>query len=202
MSNKRVYGVGINNANYSVQHFKRVFIDGSLKIQQTWLCPFYRTWKGMLERCYSKREQARHPTYTGCSVCEEWLTFSNFKAWMETQDWEGKQLDKDILIFDNKTYSPEACAFVTSATNKFLTDRAAERGKYPIGVNFDKSCNKFRAQCNNPFTKDRGYLGLFDTAEEAHYAWKKKKNELAIQLASIQTDERVATALVNRYKYE
>jgi hypothetical protein len=30
----------------------------------------YDTWCGMLERCYSEKEQERRPTYKGCSVDE------------------------------------------------------------------------------------------------------------------------------------
>lgn len=30
-------------------------------------------------------------------MADEWNTFSNFKNWMEKQNWEDKQLDKDII---------------------------------------------------------------------------------------------------------
>ena len=106
----------------------------------------------MLQRCYSEKWQERYPTYKGCSVSEEWHTFSNFKAWMEKQQWEGKQLDKDILFEGNKVYSPEPCVFVTRKTNMFTTDRAA-RGSGLLGMHWDKEKAKFRAGCNNPFTQ-------------------------------------------------
>ena len=77
----------------------------------------------MLQRCYSESHLVRQPTYKGCSVCEEWLTFSNFKSWMEQQDWEGKQLDKDLLVYKNKIYSPETCVFVSSVINSFFVEK-------------------------------------------------------------------------------
>lgn len=192
--NKLVCGVGINDADYVVQpeiNGKRI------------TCPFYRVWQDMLKRCYSKKLQAKYPTYIGCIVCDEWLTFSNFKSWMETQDWVGKQLDKDLLVVGNKIYAPETCVFVARMTNTFILDHGADRGEWPIGVTFDKWVGKFRAQCSNPFGNTayeiRGYISYFNCPNAAHLAWKKRKHELALQLADLQTDERVAKALRERY---
>jgi len=123
--------------------------------------PFYSRWKGMLVRCYSAKYHAKRPTYIGCTVCDEWLTFSNFKSWMEKQDWKGKELDKDILVIGNKLYSPELCVFVTKLTNSFILDRASSRGSYPLGVYFDKKEGKIRAICKNPFSGKCEHLGYF-----------------------------------------
>lgn len=41
----------------------------------------YRTWKGMLERCYSEKYLSKKPTYKGCSVDEDWHNFQNFASW-------------------------------------------------------------------------------------------------------------------------
>lgn len=153
----------------------------------------------MLHRAYDSKAQVRRPNYVGCSVFDEWLTFSNFKLWMETQDWEGKQLDKDILVPGNKVYSPETCVFVTAVLNVFLTLRGSDRGAYLVGVNWHKASGKFVAQCSNPFTRKREYLGLFHTEEAAHEAWRKRKHELACQYADMQTDSRVAKALRTRF---
>ena len=99
-----VYGVGINDADYQVS-------------KGNWRCPFYKTWKNMLARCYSPAFQRNQPLYIGCSVDERWHRFSHFKAWMEGQDWEGKALDKDRLTNGNKIYGPDTCVFLTSAEN-------------------------------------------------------------------------------------
>lgn len=190
MSKKIVCGIGINDADYVVMP--------SVNGQQV-KCSFYRAWKSMLERCYSESCQKKHPTYYGCVVCKEWLTFSNFKSWMETQDWKEKELDKDILIPGNKIYSPEACVFVDSITNTFVTKCDASRGEWPIGVCFHKRVKKFASVCGNPFLKKQEYLGYFGRPELAHLAWKSRKHELSCQLADLQTDERVASALRERY---
>ena len=194
-----VYGVGINDADYVVERKETIEVDGKIKQRVVWVCPYYRTWKNMLKRCYSDKYQERQPTYKGCSVSEEWLTFSNFKRWMERQDFEGKQLDKDLLFEGNKVYSAETCTFVTRGVNLFTTDRGNNRGEWLIGVCWNKRDGVFMSQCSNPFTKKREYLGLFVNELEAHQAWLKRKLELAHLLAAEQTDERVAEALVERY---
>lgn len=189
-SNRLVQGVGVNDADYVV--------SPKIKGKQV-ICPFYRTWQSMLVRCYNTKYQTRQPTYIGCTVCDEWLIFSNFKKWMEKQDWEGKELDKDLLSEGNKVYSQDTCVFVDKMTNSFVTDRAAARGEWPIGVCFDEQDRKFQAQCKNPFTKKYEYLGYFTCPEQAHLAWRKRKHELACQLADLQIDERVAFVLRNKY---
>ena len=197
---KLVHGVGINNADYVTQKFETVgYVDGKQKRKRVWVCPFYRTWTNVINRCYSIKYQNKKPTYIGCRVSDEWLTFSNFKAWMEKQNFEGMQLDKDLLIEGNKVYCPETCVFVTPMVNNFTTDRGNDRGEWLIGVNWDKGTNKFMSQCSNPFTKKQETLGRFDCEQEAHETWLKRKLELAYELAAIQEDSRVAEALINRY---
>jgi hypothetical protein len=118
---------------------------------------------------------------------------------MQGQDWEGKQLDKDLLIVGNKLYSPETCVFVSKITNTFTIDCGASRGEWPIGVNFDKHRGKLKVRCCNPFSKKAEHIGLFTCKNKAYEAWKNRKHELACQLADLQTDERVAAALRSRY---
>lgn len=194
-----VCGVGVNDADYVVVKYEITDIGGKQKRKRAWICPYYQTWKSMLERCFSTKFQERNQTYKGCSVSEEWLTFSNFRSWMEKQDWEARQLDKDLLFEGNKVYSAGTCVFVTQALNSFTIDRGAARGEWSLGVDWYKARQKFRANCHNPFAKKLEYLGLFTTEQQAHNAWLKRKLELAHELAAIQTDPRVAQALVDRY---
>ena len=196
---KLVFGVGVNDADYEVHEYEYVIVDGMRKRRLVWICPYYRVWKDMLQRCCSAKYQERQPTYKGCSVSEEWLTFSNFRPWMEEQDFEGKQLDKDLLSSGNKVYSSETCVFVTSMVNTFTTDSGASRGECLIGVYLNKRDGKFRSMCCNPFTKKQEHLGYFTCELEAHQEWLKRKLGLAHLLAAEQTDERVAKALVERY---
>jgi len=195
-----VYGVGINDAGYTVRkQIECGYVNGKRKRKVVWVCPYYQMWTGLLGRCYSERNLKDYPTYIGCTVCEEWKRFSNFKAWMEQQDWEGKHLDKDILFPGNKVYSAEKCVFISPFVNTFVVECTSLRGKWPIGV-YLNSNNKFQAQCQNGFTKVNEYLGSFDTPEEAHGAWLTRKLELDKLLAAEQGDPRVAKALVERYE--
>lgn len=200
---KLVYGVGVNDADYVVQRWGTTgYVDGKRKRKLVWVCPFYKTWQDMLARCLSKKFKVKYPTYKNVTCCDEWLTFSNFKSWMVQQDWVGKQLDKDIIVPDNKVYNPKTCAFVSGIANNFITARNASRGAWPLGVCWHKNDKKYHAGCCNPFTKKQEHLGSFITPEEAHEAWRKRKHALAQLVAELETDPRVAEALKKRYSVE
>ena len=188
--NGLVHGVGINDADYVV----KPTINGKRLV-----CPYYEVWHSMIGRCYYHKYQERQPTYKGCSVSPDWISFMNFRKWMMRQDWLGKQLDKDLLVVGNKVYSPSTCVFVDQITNGFTNTNGRSRGEYPLGVRFHKPSGRFEARCGNPFTKKVEHLGYFTCPNEAHLAWKARKHELANQLADLQTDERVANALRTRY---
>lgn len=184
---KPLFGVGVNDALYVVDtkaSGKRI------------ICPYYRVWSRMIARCYSPLVHAKQPTYKHCSVCNEWLTFNSFKKWMEKQDWQSKQLDKDILLEGNKTYSPIACVFVDHHTNSLLNDCAATRGSYPQGVYLHKKTNKFRATIRLQGKKRS--LGYFDTPGEAESEYKTAKSDEIKRIANLQPDQRVKAALLLR----
>ena len=155
-----VCGVGVNDARYKVN------TDGVR-------CKFYTTWKDMLTRCYSKKLHARAPTYKTCSVVKEWHSFMNFKRWMEKQDWEGKALDKDILVPGNKEYGPGKCVFVSHETNMLTCTNQAIRGKWPQGVYYDKWAKKYRVEFSRGGKRLR--FGRFNDPESASIEYKKVK---------------------------
>lgn len=194
--NKLVFGVGINDVDYNVYKYEII----NAKYERIWSCPFYVKWYSMLRRCYSATCHKKQPTYKGCSTVIEWHHFSKFKAWMETQDWQGKQLDKDILFSGNKLYGPSTCVFIDSKVNSFLTERGGDRGDFPIGVYYNNRDKKYRAQGCSVENGKRKDLGLFISPEEAHKAWLTYKLEQAKILAAEQTDARVAKALIDRYE--
>ena len=161
---KLIQGVGINDADYIV----RPTTNGK---QVT--CPFYRTWSGIFERCYDSKCQDKQPTYIGCTVTKDWHLFSNFRAWMVEQDWQGNALDKDILFSGNKVYGPKTCVFVSQEINSLLNDSAASRGVHPIGVCYDKQSGKYRSKIRiNGRAK---HIGLFYSQEAAHSAYLTTK---------------------------
>lgn len=197
---KLVFGVGINDVDYVVKYLKDVGEPGGKRKRQTvWVCPYYQRWRNMLQRCYSSEFHSRNPTYKGCIVVNEWKNLSKFRTWMETQDWEDKNLDKDILFVGNKVYGPDTCVFVSTRVNSFLGDSAGKRGEWPIGVCWDKRKGKFNSICHSWITASSEFLGYFDCPNEAHLAWKRRKHELSCKLAEQQTDPRVAEALRTRY---
>lgn len=200
---KLVCGVGVNDADYVIAKSEITgYVNGKKKLKQVWTCPFYRAWVQMLKRCFSEKYKAKNPTYKDVTCCEEWLTFSNFKRWMEKQDWQGKQLDKDIIFTNNKVYSPETCAFVSGVTNSFVLASDATIVEYPLGVHWDKESKKLRVRCCNPFTKKKEHLGYFRCPKEAHETWRKRKHELAQLVAETEADPRIVEALKKRYSIE
>lgn len=200
---KLVYGVGINDVDYTVQNKVTTgYVNGRQKMKLIWICPFYRQWKDMLARCYSDKLKSKFPTYKGVYCIEGWHSLSEYKKWAEQQDWEGKQLDKDILVPNNKIYSPETCAFVNKSTNIFLTDRVGERGDCMLGVSWLERLQKFQANCSNMFSGKMEYLGVYHKEADAHEAWRKRKHELAQLVAATESDPRVVEALKGRYSVE
>lgn len=90
-----------------------------------------------------------------------------FRDWALAQDWEGNQLDKDILVSGNKVYGPETCCFVPRYLNMIgprLNQPCVspqKRGK-PWGA---------RINCNGKFK----WIGSYNTEKEAADAWRKER---------------------------
>ena len=211
LKNKPVYGVGINDANYKLSIYEQLpRTNGKRNQKIIWRCPYYIRWCSVLERSYYEKFKEKHPTYKDVTCCEEWLTFSNFKSWMETQDWEGKDLDKDLLVYQNKIYSPETCVFVHSEINGFLLKRQGSRGIYPIGVCYhadpkmiNPSKHPYKATISSRCKSIN--LGYYLTPMSAHRAWQMAKIKQAQDLAASQTDERIVQGLLrvaNKIQYD
>lgn len=189
--NKKVYGIGINDLN------EPVYIN-SIPIR------VYEVWTGMLKRCYDNKYIAKQPTYSKCSVIDSWLYLSNFKEWFDKQykpeimkDW---QLDKDILVPGNKIYSPNTCCFIPQEINLLFITSKNIRGKYPIGVYYDKKHKSYKA-----YIRKYGklvHIGYYNESIDAFYAYKKEKElyikELANKYKNI-IDSKVYEAML---KYE
>ena len=169
---KLVYGFGVNDANYAVNQN----VGGERRT-----CPSYRAWKGMLERCYSKKRHSKHKTYSGVTVCDEWRSFMAFREWWLAAYVDGWELDKDLISSD-RVYGPSSCVYVPSWVNNFTTDSGSKRGQWPIGVDFCAPSGRFRARCRNPVSGKAEHLGLFLTPELAGKEWMNRKLELALEL--------------------
>lgn len=183
---KHVCGVGINDMDISCG-----------EVSDSSISRIYGIWHSMIGRCYSKNNKNR-VSYIGCSVCEEWLYFSNFYIWYKENYIEGYALDKDILFKGNKLYSPNTCCFVPQYINSLLVCGKSRRGSYPIGVS--KKGKYFRATIR----KDGLYvhLGTFKTEQEAFLAYKSAKESYIRDVAKDyysngRISENVYKALLN-----
>ena len=184
-----VFGIGVNDI-------------GTSRGTSDKHCPYYSRWHSMVRRCYSEYSLDKHPYYKDVYVCDEWLTFSNFKAWMETQDWEGKELDKDLLG-NGKLYSSETCCFIPKRINSFFTERKVSKGLWPTGVTYHKRDRKFYAKFSCPFEGREVHIGSYDNPEEAGQAYNKKRVETIIKMVEKEdqkTKQIVLNFMKERYK--
>ena len=189
MKRKLVYGVGINDADYKVTNI----VEGKKTS-----CPYYVKWTSMLERGYSSTFKKRYQSYFDVSVCKEWHTFSTFKQWMMKQDWQGLELDKDMIYPNNKRYSPKTCVFVSHTLNSLLNTHENDRGLFPLGVTYDKRSKNFQARLS--IEGKQRYLGYFKTVEEAEQTYLEAKiNHLKSVRASI-TGKRIRKGLKRHIK--
>lgn len=182
VSGKLVCGVGINDLpGHSSYRDPRT---GKLRIQ-----PAYSAWNTMINRGYSEKTHARCPTYIGCSVHPEWLRLSGFKAWFDQNYVEGWCLDKDLICPGNKVYGPEHCRYVPPYLNLIVTDSAATRGEWPLGVTKQARGVAYQALCRADGKQIR--LGSFDCPLSAHKAWQVKKADVIDDALRRYMNERV-----------
>ena len=180
-----IQGFGINDADYAVQPYLGNGKQG--------LCPFYDKYRSMVTRVYSQASWKKRPHYKGVTICDEWRYFSKFKTWMEGRNWEGMQLDKDILVQGCTEYSPTTCIFVPKYINSLLTDSRSTCGEWPIGVSKRKQQAARGGDHPKPFLAHVGgvggrYNGIYATPEEAHKVWQRGK-ATAIELAVKKWEE-------------
>ena len=167
-----VQGFGINDATYRTMPT----VEGC-KV----MCPAYRVWAAMLKRVHSNKYHEKNTTYKCVNACDEWRSFMSFRRWWIENQVDGWQVDKDLLS-DAKTYSPSTCLFVPPWLNSFTMNSGARRGDYPVGAANHKATGKYQSTCKNTLTGKLEHLGLFDTPEEAHLAWRTRKLELSLEL--------------------
>lgn len=162
----------------------------------------YQCWNNMLKRCYSESYQKRQPTYKGCTVCDDWLCYANFKEWYENNiyDIEDKlELDKDILKKGNNVYSPNNCVFVPKIINSLFSTHD-KSDNLPIGIKKQNKGYISRIRIDNKFK----YLGYYETLEKAFESYKKAKEEYIKEVANEYKDkipQKLYEAMYN-YKVE
>lgn len=121
-----VQGHGINDVPYGWSS------------ENEWNKKVYKKWADMIYRCYSEEFHKTNPTYIGCTVCERWLTLSNFVEDFEKIDGYDRErflngelvLDKDIKSRKrgkkNKIYIIIECLLTTQPENTKEANRTRE----------------------------------------------------------------------------
>lgn len=166
--------------------------------------PGYKLWQRMLLRCYNAASLRDRPTYTGCSVHEDFHYFQSFMDWATEQVGYGKTdwaLDKDLLVKGNKIYCPALCVFVPRQVNQIINTCKGPRRELPIGVHEDRRYKgKYYAMITGTADVKQRRLGTYSTTGEAFAAYKTAK-ESAVKAISEEyrdvVDARVYNALVN-----
>jgi len=126
----------------------------------------YNAWYHMMERCYSDKLRYKYPSYSGCTVAEEWHCFQTFADWWFKNYRPDYDLDKDLL--SGSMYSTETCVFLPKRINILLAKHTTE-GKIP-GVSFYSG--KWNARVSTPLQKGKKYLGRYEKIEDAEEAVK------------------------------
>lgn len=150
----------------------------------------YKIWSNMIHRCYQTRtDRRRDINYKKCIISGDWQNFQNFVDWYDNNIKlymldDTPCIDKDLLYKNNRIYSPKTCLLIPEEINIFMTNSKFKRGEFPIGVYFDKDSNNFKAQCNDPLNRYSRNIGRYNTAEEAFYAYKNRKEQYAKDLAN------------------
>lgn len=157
----------------------------------------YIKWRSMMRRCYNSSEQ-RDPSYVDCIVCDEWHNYENFRVWFSENYIDGYALDKDILVKDNKVYSPEVCCFVPPIINAVFKDTPLDR-ELPRGIRLSK-CGNYEVRLSK-YGKVKN-VGTYTTIEDAIVAYNQEKTDYLKELAAKfyndgKLSRRVFNALVN-----
>lgn len=166
----------------------------------------YAMWQKMIARCYYYDKQT--PTYIGCTVSDEFLSFQTFAEFYHENIWTDKLKlipDKDILTHGKaKVYSRETICFVDKFINTIFTKRQRFRGDLPIGVStrtYSSGLIKYVAVCNE-YGKNK-YIGTYTTAHEAFLAYKIEKEKYIKEVAEFyktnypQFPQKIYNAMIN-----
>lgn len=140
----------------------------------------YSAWQGVMQRCFDNKWRSRYPTYSNCTVSDEWLYFSNFKKWFDIFYVDGYVIDKDLIFPGNKLYSKHTCVLIPQHINKFISMDRVNRGNTRVGCWYDEQTKKYRAYiCEKGRQKSIGY---FKTEAEASSAWVERKIIMANEM--------------------
>ena len=181
---KLIYGVGLNDLTEPTRYSKGVNTKE------------YNLWLQMLRRCYSETALKRNPTYKDCYVSENWLKFAEFAK--EVRELKGfgnidYELDKDLIIQNNKLYSVDTVCFLPKSLNSALTLPNFKNKDLPCGVTYFDG--KYWSRLS-PLNHRKAH----STPEEAFEVYKEVKENYIRSMADTwkgKIDQRAYEALAN-----
>lgn len=167
-----LFGVGQNDLGIDTHNCKSV--------------KSYRLWQSILNRCL-KDKRGNNECYKDCKICEEWLTYSNFKKWFDEHYVEGWQIDKDLFSLDEKIYSPQTCCFLPNVLNCMFRSRTSARkdldlpkGVYRVKDKFKSTLYTSNCTIKHSFISVNDALEMYNKAriEKIHSLAEKYKDKL------------------------
>lgn len=187
---KLVHGVGYNDKT-------RIATINRDQIRE------YSTWKGMIKRCYCDKYKKLFPTYDDCFVSENFKSYSYFYDWYQQQSGASNkkwQLDKDLLIKNNKIYSEDTCVFLPEDINTVIRLRTHNKGDFPIGVSVNPWSGRLFARIKKG--RKTYHIGTYDDPNSAFLAYKREKELYIKELANAYVDELDERAYEMLMKFE
>lgn len=190
-----VFGVGIND------------YEGVVKIGDKHISS-YNVWHQLMKRLFSEHSLRKHSTYRDVEICEDWKYFSRFKKWYDANSQyhhDGWELDKDVMCnvlgLKTKIYSPSTCLFLPPEINTlFIVQKKRLSTNLPVGIRTERS-GRYSARMQNG-SKERIWIGTYDTIDDAFNAYKSYKESRIKQLADKYKPMLSAKAYESLLKYE
>lgn len=126
----------------------------------------YTKWSGMITRCYSNKLV----DYMDCVVDSHWHNYQNFGDWWLQQTITKSDLvfdlDKDLLVKDNKVYSERTCSLLPKEIHHHIsTNKKNKNTELPKGVVWVPDKKKYRVVSS--IGGEVKHRGIFPTKEEA-----------------------------------
>lgn len=100
---------------------------------------------------------------------------------------ERMYLTCNILVKNNKIYSPETCIFVPQIIDNIFKTSKNKRGDYPIGVTYNVKKELYQARISE-WRKYKS-LGYYQTSFEAFQVYKKEKERYVKEVANHYKDQ-------------
>lgn len=175
MDDNNIITIELDKDDLEIKHYSKCYYDDEIVSIAT------KKWHGMWDRTTNGREKA----YDDVTVCKEWEDEDKFIEWFKKNwvDYDGTIcLEKDLLVVNNKEYSPDNCCLVPYAINMAI--------KIPNAVSMGGVVS---------YDKDHKGWKIRFTADGKKYDTRRKTKESAIECYFERKDKAVKE-LAEKYK--